>query len=228
MPMNIRSPRLRRFSGACEFRERDSRRRVEYPEGIPYIRVGDLRDGEVRRPTLVLYTEPDPSHRLRAGDLLVSLGGTVGKVAVVPSGLDGAVASADLAAVRPSPSLLPGFLAALLWTVPYQRWLTGHAGGTTVQYLSIRELRGLPILVPSEDVQRRLLGALRPGDDQGHILAFLTETDENPFALAIATEPLLRDLDEIPWDRPDDALGRAIELQNRLWDLAVETGAMSS
>lgn len=210
---------------------------AEVPAGTPFVRVGDLQDGEIGKPSLVLRsgldpdalrTRPDEAVRVEAGDLLVSLAGEVGKVAVVPPSLDGAVPSGELAVVRPRRGVLPGYLVALLWTVPYQRWMAGHAGGSTVQILSIRDLRVLPVLLPSEDDQRRLIAGLRPGYESGSILALLANTEENRFAVAITTEPLLSDLDGVPVEDPtDEALLRAGLLQSRLWDIALETGAMS-
>src|SRR5690606_23147594 len=101
----------------------------------------------------------------------------------------------------------------------------GHASGATIQHLTLRDLQGLPVPVLDEGTQRRLAAALRPGDEAGRILSLLGEREENPFVVAIATEPLLRDLDGVAEE--DGALDRAIALQNRLWVLVTETDAVA-
>jgi type I restriction enzyme, S subunit len=73
----------------------------DLPEGVPYVRVMDMQAGRiltdrVRRTSEDIDREYRRS-RLRAGDLLLSIRGHVGRTAVVPDELDGANITQDTA-----------------------------------------------------------------------------------------------------------------------------------
>lgn len=199
----------------------------DVPGGTPYVRVGDVQDDGVQQPDRVLVHPADSALRLRTGDLLLTLSGSVGRIARVPAVLDGAVASADIAVLRSDDVVRMDYMLALLWTVPYQRWLHGHASGATIQHLTLSTLKALPALVAAGDAQRRLIGGLRPGDGQSRIVALLSPDVQNPFALALATEPALIALSEAEPADALETLDRASHLRDRLWELALETGAVS-
>lgn len=86
---------------------------------------------------------------LQETDVVVSIGGTVGKVALAGKGIDRTVASNGLAVIRCRDPLLGHFIACLLLTEPYQEWLDSHTTGSAIRHLRLSVLRELPIpLVP--------------------------------------------------------------------------------
>ena len=120
---------------------------------------------------------------LRPYDVVVSISGSVGNVAVFPipftstgvagrappaSGNDHSisdftepsvplVATSTVAVLRARQAVTALFLAAVLRSPVYQVWLSGHARGTTIRRLTLRILRRLPVPVPPLPFQEAVL-----------------------------------------------------------------------
>ena len=120
---------------------------------------------------------------LRPYDVVVSITGSIGNVAVFPipftstdvagrappaSGFDRSktdstepsvplVATSTVAVLRARQAVTALFLAAVLRSPAYQGWLSGHARGTAIQRLTLRILRSLCIPVPPLPVQEAVL-----------------------------------------------------------------------
>ena len=105
--------------------------------GPPYIRVGDIQPDGPRPPARALRAASAEARTLQPDDVLVTLSGSVGRVARVPDTWADAVPSANLAVISPLPGVRPEYLASLLATAPYQTWLEGRATGATVQHLRL-------------------------------------------------------------------------------------------
>ena len=153
----------------------------------------ETRLAEVRMPPLFLTREGKSRVKekeiLRPFDVVVSISGTAGKVALFPipsastnlEGLEGTaasnpdvdsfiselvdrliplVATSSVAVLRARGGVTPQFLTALLRSPVYQSWLSGHTRGTTIKKLTIRMLRQLPVPVPPVPVQEAVLDEL--------------------------------------------------------------------
>ena len=161
-------------------------------QGDPSECAGLVRAADVNRPgalSLSLFLTGEGSarieskHRLRAGDLLLTLSGAIGKLKVVsePGGTVGAVADKSLAVIRPGERIASQFLKNLLASEVYQEWLRGHARGATVQHLSARTLGHLPVPVPPVPVQERVLKRVdEEGDDPFVALLHILMDDREP------------------------------------------------
>lgn len=148
----------------------DSERPVSYgilmpkddiPDGVPYVRVKDFPNGRVNLAGL-RRTAPEIAHKyrrssLRHGDVLVSIRGTFGRVALVPPELEGANVTQDTARVAPLPELDEVFLATYLRGAPAQRYFKRVARGVAVKGVNIGDLRKLPVPIPPLDAQRRIV-----------------------------------------------------------------------
>ena len=127
------------------------------------VRVADVGKRRIRNPSRFVTSSHAANilleHRLRVGDVLLSVSGTVGKTGVVSEGSDlvGALAARGLAVIRPRPHVSPLFLRRLLASETYQNWLHGHARGVSIQHLSVKAIRRLPVPVPRLSIQERLL-----------------------------------------------------------------------
>ena len=127
------------------------------------VRVADVKRTGVQPPSLFLTKEGSErvqsKHRLRLGDILLTASGTIGKLGIVSeqSGTVGAVAARNLIVIRPKERISPQFLKNLLASDTYQDWLHGHARGATIQHLSGRTLRDLPVPVPQVAIQERVV-----------------------------------------------------------------------
>lgn len=147
----------RRTEGAAEIRR-------SLPDALS---CRDLQAMTMARPKLALVNgalwEKVRTKAVAAGDVLISAGGSIGKVAVVPEWAAGDLASSSLITIRPSgtgQSLLPGYLACLLASQRYQQWLSGHARGAVIQRLSITALRDIPVPIPYPAIQERVEAAV--------------------------------------------------------------------
>lgn len=127
------------------------------------VRVADVKRTGVQPPSLFLTKEGSErvksKHLLRLGDILLTASGTIGKLGIVSeqSGTVGAVAAKNLIVIRPKERISPQFLKNLLASDTYQDWLHGHARGATIQHLSRRTLRDLPVPVPQVAIQERVV-----------------------------------------------------------------------
>jgi type I restriction enzyme S subunit len=125
-------------------------------DGVPYIRVVDIRDGcvhsgNVRRTTRQIDHEYRRS-RLRSGDLLMSIRGHVGRLAVVPPELENANITQDTARIAPV-GLNAAYLMHLLQTPATQFWMSRHVRGVAVRGINIGDVRRIPVPEPPPDKQ---------------------------------------------------------------------------
>ncbi|HSQ43054.1 MAG TPA: N-6 DNA methylase, partial [Fibrobacteraceae bacterium] len=133
---------------------------------VPYFRIGDIENGKLSRPNRWL-TEKAFSHitnksRLRAGNILVSGLGTLGKTAVVANGATGGLASSALYVLQLSRmDLDPYFLATYLGSPEIRQAWSEKASSSTVPRISIRDLQQLRIPVPSLPLQGQVLAMVR-------------------------------------------------------------------
>ena len=102
--------------------------------------------------------------RVQTGDVLISVKGTIGRIAIVPTHYYGNI-SRDLARVRPGAGIVPEFLLHLLRSHRGQKALELTQVGTTRAELSIAPLRRVEFAIPPEDEQVRIAGMLREMDD---------------------------------------------------------------
>ena len=190
------------------------------------LRAGDVTEAGIRAPSLFLIGADDrpldERDILRAGDVVATTSGTVGKIGLLadPSETVGSVAARSLAVVRPrGESLAPRFLAALLRSPAYRSWLSGHARGTTIQHLSIRALRDLPIPLPPGTVQDAVLEELGGvgGDALAALARLLDGTGRSPIAVWLET-PFVSGL----------AAGKAGDDSDQMENLAAATDALVS
>ena len=165
------------------------------------VRVADVNRTGVQSPSLFLTKEGSKrvqsKHRLRAGDILLTASGTIGKLAVVsePTGAVGAVAAKSLVVIRPKEQLSSQFLKSLLAADGYQELLRGHARGATIQHLPIQTLRHLPVLVPQVPIQERVVKQVdEEGDDPFATLVHILTGDSEPVISWLMGSPDVQEL----------------------------------
>lgn len=141
-------------------------------EGIPILRVADLLDGALSPSTgdrvADSYREKMGPKTSRAGDVLVSTKGTVGRVARVPEAFPEHVYSPQLCFLRVAdPGILDGSWL-YYWARSYEflSQVAIYSGQTDMApYLSLRDLSAIAITIPPLDEQRRIAGVLGALDD---------------------------------------------------------------
>ncbi len=150
------------------------------------VSAADIHNEGLRSPSRFLTRngnrQVSRERRLRAGDLLVTSSGAIGRLSIVSESVvaPGAVAASGLLVVRPAERMSPQFLKCLLASDVYQQWLRGHARGVTIQRLSVRMLRRLPVLVPEMPIQQHVVRQVFRGkrDPLATMMRILTETED--------------------------------------------------
>ncbi len=143
-------------------------------EGPYMLTANDIGDGEIlwaqarRTSTEAFAWDLTDKSRPRAGDVLVTKDGTLGRVAVH----DGrpACVNQSVAVLRSNGTLRPGFLSAMLRAEPYKSRVVFDAGGTTIRHIYITRLA-------------KMLCAVPPLAEQDDILAHVARMDAESTAM---------------------------------------------
>jgi restriction endonuclease S subunit len=127
------------------------------PSGIPVVKVRDYDHAGIDVDKL-LRAAPEieaPYHRsrLEAGDLLMSIRGTTGVIAVVPPALKGANITQDTARIRVDPQERD-YLYQALHAPVVQRQIRLHTIGQAVKGINIGSVRQLQIPWPAENARK--------------------------------------------------------------------------
>jgi type I restriction enzyme S subunit len=130
----------------------------EFEGGVPYIRTGDIVNGEIAEADL-RHTNPKiagrfPRSRIRTGEIVMSIRATVGTTAVVPETLDGANLTQGTARIAPGTRTTAAFLLHFLRSNSTQRWLQRQVKGATFREITLSRLREMPIQLPPLDLQQ--------------------------------------------------------------------------
>jgi type I restriction enzyme S subunit len=135
------------------------------PNGVPYVRPTEIVEDQIqtnklRRTTPSIAAEYTRS-QLRPGDVLISIVGTIGKIAIVPAELDGANITQSSARIRPDSRILaPDFLASLLRAPILRQQYEKLMLGTGVPRLNIAHVRALALPIPPLNEQHRITAKL--------------------------------------------------------------------
>ncbi|MFE0141565.1 hypothetical protein [[Kitasatospora] papulosa] len=123
-------------------------------DGVPVIKVKDFPDGRIREGQLLLTTE-EIAHEyrrstLKQGDLIISIRGTIGRLAEVPAPLVGANITQDTARLSVDPKHDRRYVRLALESEYCQRQIRRRATGTGVLGLNLGALRKIEVPMPSD------------------------------------------------------------------------------
>jgi hypothetical protein len=108
---------------------------------------------------------------LAEGDILLSIRGTFGRVALVPDELDGANITQDSARIAPMPGIDRSFLAFMLRTPQIQSYFRQIAKGVAVRGINIRDIRPCSLPVPPLPEQLAIAQAINMQFENLHRLS---------------------------------------------------------
>lgn len=150
--------------------------------GVPIVRVSDVRNGRIdTQAPLRVAPEVEAAYartRLRGGELLISIVGTVGETAIVPEGLAGWNVARAIAVLPVRREVGPYWLQLAL-QAPTVRSLIDSRLNTTVQAtLNLRDLASLPISLPPREDRDRIIAVLGALDDKIELNRRMNETLE--------------------------------------------------
>ncbi len=139
-----------------------------FPGGIPVVKVKDMRDGIIDQSDLLLTTpELDYQYRrsrLRAGDLLISIRGSVGRMAEVPKNLENANITQDTARLTIKQGYNKVYVRGVLESQPLQHDMEKNIRGVAVKGINIGYLRKLGIPMCDKTDQDRLAALYQQAD----------------------------------------------------------------
>ena len=145
-----------------------------FPGGIPVVKVKDMRDGVIDQSDLLLTTpELDYQYRrsrLRAGDLLISIRGSVGRMAEVPENLENANITQDTARLTIKPEYNKVYVRGVLESQPLQHDMEKNIRGVAVKGINIGYLRKLGIPMCERKDQDRLAALYQQSDKSKYLL----------------------------------------------------------
>ncbi|MEU1836627.1 restriction endonuclease subunit S [Micromonospora chersina] len=138
----------------------DQRRPVTYgilkpgentQDGPKYVRVVDMKNGQID-PTDIRRTSWEISDQyrrsvLRGGDLLMSIRGHVGRLAIVPGSLDGANITQDSARLAVD-ARSAHYVMECIRTPALQRWMQKRTKGAAVQGINLSDVKLIPLPEP--------------------------------------------------------------------------------
>ncbi|MGN8219642.1 restriction endonuclease subunit S (plasmid) [Halococcus morrhuae DSM 1307] len=129
-------------------------------EGVPIIKGGDCKTGELNPETLSKTTPEKASEyqrsRLRAGDLVYEIRGSVGRVVKVPPELEGANLTQDTARIAPREDVNEDWLIYALRSEVFRQQMDLHTRGATVQGVNLFDLRRGILPIPPLEEQRAI------------------------------------------------------------------------
>ena len=140
------------------------------PTGLPMLRVNNFREhsldlSEVMRIAPEIEAKYERT-RIQAGDVLITIVGSVGQVAIVSNELSGWNIARAVAMIRPKEPELSRWIALVLRS-PFAQYQLGVAANTTVQTtINLKDLRELRIPFPEEDQRLAIAHILGTLDDK--------------------------------------------------------------
>ena len=151
-------------------------------QGVPIVRVADVKGGRIdTRSPLRVAKEIEASYsrtRLRGGELLITIVGSVGETAIVPDALAGWNVARAIA-VLPVKKDIGAYWVQLALKAPTVRGLVNSRLNTTVQAtLNLGDLAKLPMLLPPASERERIASILGALDDKIDLNRRMNETLE--------------------------------------------------
>lgn len=136
----------------------------DHPGGVPYVRVVDIQNSLInvtglKRTTTTIASEYKRS-MLRGGDLLISIRGHVGRMAIAPPECDGANITQDTARLAITDANAE-FVKALLETDPAKHWMAQRTKGAAVKGINLGDLRQFPLILPHKKLQDEFANKIR-------------------------------------------------------------------
>jgi type I restriction enzyme S subunit len=136
------------------------------PTPFRYIRVLDLKGGNVDESALV-YLKPEVQaeiarYTVNAGDVIISIAGSIGLVAAVPQSLDGVNLTENAAKLVPrQPRLYEAeYLATFLGSNHAQSQIHSYVGKVTIGKLALFRIERIAVPLPPIELQREFVRRL--------------------------------------------------------------------
>lgn len=141
--------------------------------GVPVVRVKDYPNGEIIQEDMLHTTTEIDSKYVRShllpGDLLLSIGGSIGRMAIVPTELEGANITQHTARLSLSEKVLPKYVMGVLEMPALQHIIESQVKGVAQKGLNLSDVKLLPIPVPQMCIQRHLVEVYEQTDKSKYV-----------------------------------------------------------
>lgn len=185
-------------------------------DGVPIVKGGDVSPERLRLERLNRTTREIESgyvrSRLRGGDLVYAIRGSIGEVAVVPLDLEGANLTQDAARIAYTSSTHGPWLVHALKSSAVFAQLDAGALGATIRGVNIRDLKRASLAVP-------------PIAEQRAIAAFLDRETARIGALVAKVREAIDRLNELRIALISAAVTGKIDVRAAFADASVSQGA---
>ncbi len=125
-------------------------------DGVRFVRGGDIKDGKVDIPALRTITQAISEQYsrtlLRGGEILMSLVGNPGAVAIAPTSLRGANIARQVGLIRVNESFSTLYVRGFLESRAGKNALTDETSGSVQQVINLGDLRTILVPVPADQV----------------------------------------------------------------------------
>lgn len=139
-------------------------------DGIPILRVNNLKNGRIHTSDILHVSKNIEAKyertRLRGGEILLSLVGTLGECAVVPAELCGWNVARAVSVIPLKSGIDPRWITYCLRSSEVQGLMRAWATTTVQATLNLRDVRRLPILLPPEPLRSAMTDAVGFIDDK--------------------------------------------------------------
>ncbi len=139
-------------------------------DGVPIVRVTDIRNQTIdRKNALKVAPQIEEKHsrtRLRGGELLLSVVGTLGETAIVPPELKGWNVNRAVCVLRFNEPLGPRWVQICLRLPLLRHYMETWANTTVQKTFNLRDVALLPIPVPPLAEQKAIAAVLGALDDK--------------------------------------------------------------
>ena len=133
--------------------------------GLPMLSARNIENNGIVFDEYRLITE-DAFHaehsktRVTAGDVLLTIVGTIGRTTVVPESAQPFALQRSVAVLTPGPEIFPKYLCYQLQSPSVQRYFEANARGTAQKGVYLKSLGQTPIRVTPLDQQKRIVAEI--------------------------------------------------------------------
>lgn len=153
--------------------------------GIPFIQVKNIIDGfgiDLRNTKKIRQDAAINSRSYcKGGDVLISIAGTIGKVAVVQDGIEVCIdTSLRQMRIRDESEILPEYLALFLRSDLAVKQMERMTSGSVINVLSTPNLENITIYLPSIEKQKEVINSyhIAVREAQSQLLGFFPNLDK--------------------------------------------------
>jgi type I restriction enzyme S subunit len=128
--------------------------------GVPTVRAGDIKGLEIKEGLKKVdkFIEEQYSRtRLKGGEVLLSIRGTVGNAAVAPDQYVGYNISREVALIPVIPAVYPKYIAILLQSPEGFKILSDKVKGIAQRGINLSDLRRFPVPLPTINEQKKIV-----------------------------------------------------------------------